>query len=76
MSPTRQPTASVIARMASITPSQLLLLLAQREHEEWLLDEALRETFPASDPIAVTILAEPGVLGERSALADHHLKGG
>ncbi len=22
------------------------------EHEEWLLDEALAETFPASDPIA------------------------
>ncbi|MEO8630752.1 MAG: hypothetical protein ABI612_22035 [Betaproteobacteria bacterium] len=23
------------------------------EHDEWLLDEALDETFPASDPIAV-----------------------
>ncbi len=23
------------------------------EHDEWLLDEALGETFPASDPIAV-----------------------
>jgi ankyrin repeat protein len=23
-------------------------------HVEWLLDEALKETFPASDPIAVT----------------------
>ena len=23
------------------------------EHDEWLLDEALIETFPASDPIAV-----------------------
>ncbi len=24
------------------------------EHGEWLLDEALAETFPASDPIAVS----------------------
>jgi hypothetical protein len=24
------------------------------EHDEWLLDEALMETFPASDPIAVS----------------------
>jgi hypothetical protein len=23
-------------------------------HDEWLLDEALAETFPASDPIAVS----------------------
>ena len=23
-------------------------------HDEWLLDEALSETFPASDPIAVS----------------------
>ena len=75
MSPTREPAASVGARTASITPSQLLLLLAQREHEEWLLDEALRETFPASDPIAVTVLSEPRVLGQRSALADHRRKG-
>jgi len=22
------------------------------EHQDWLLDEALRETFPASDPIS------------------------
>jgi hypothetical protein len=75
MSPTRQPAASVIARTASITPSQLLQLLAQREHEEWLLDEALRETFPASDPIAVTILTEPRILGQRSASVDYRRKG-
>jgi hypothetical protein len=24
-------------------------------HDEWLLDEALRETFPASDPISPAI---------------------
>jgi hypothetical protein len=53
----------------SITPSQLRLL-AQREHEEWLLDEALRETFPASDPIAVTLLTEPWVLGRSASLID------
>ncbi|HVE55062.1 MAG TPA: hypothetical protein VNB23_16885 [Ramlibacter sp.] len=23
-----------------------------KEHDDWLLDEALRETFPASDPIS------------------------
>jgi hypothetical protein len=60
MAPTRQPAASASAKTASITPSQLRLL-AQRQHEEWLLDEALRETFPASDPIAVTAVAETRV---------------
>ncbi len=25
------------------------------DHDEWLLDEALAETFPASDPIAVSL---------------------
>ena len=29
------------------------------EHEEELIDEALTETFPASDPIAVPIPKEP-----------------
>jgi hypothetical protein len=29
------------------------------EHEEELLDEALTETFPASDPIAVPASHEP-----------------
>jgi hypothetical protein len=46
MAPTRQSAASASAKTAGITPSQLRLL-AQRQHEEWLLDEALRETFPA-----------------------------
>lgn len=26
-----------------------------QEHDEWLLDEALAETFPASDPIAISM---------------------
>lgn len=30
------------------------LAVPRDEHVEWLLDEALKETFPASDPIAVT----------------------
>lgn len=30
------------------------VLLAREAHLEWLLDQALEETFPASDPIAVT----------------------
>jgi hypothetical protein len=57
MSPTKDP-REASAKTVSITPSQLLIL-AQREHEEWLLDEALRETFPASDPIAVTPQSPP-----------------
>ena len=60
MAPTRQSAASASAKTAGITPSQLRLL-AQRQHEEWLLDEALGETFPASDSIAVTVLVEPRV---------------
>ena len=70
MTPTHEAAASASAKTASITPSQLRLL-AQREHEEWLLDEALRETFPASDPIAVTLMTEPWVIGRSSSLIDH-----
>ena len=29
------------------------------DHDEWLIDEAVAETFPASDPVAV---AQPGSL--------------
>lgn len=32
-----------------------------REHAEMLLDEALRETFPASDPISVFVGAPRGL---------------
>ena len=34
---------------------------APRSHEEWLLDESLAETFPASDPIAPALPPEPGL---------------
>jgi len=39
-------------------------------HDEWLLDEALMETFPASDPAAPAIVSIPPALqrpGSRSA---------
>lgn len=32
-----------------------LLVLPRDEHVEWLLDQALDATFPASDPIAVSV---------------------
>ncbi|HSN32303.1 MAG TPA: hypothetical protein VLU41_06435 [Ideonella sp.] len=35
-------------------------LPAPRSHEEWLLDESLAETFPASDPIAPALPKEHG----------------
>ncbi len=44
----------------TIAPSELPTQ-ARWEHEESLLDEALRETFPASDPIAVTVTVTPNV---------------
>ncbi len=31
----------------------------RHDHDEWLIDEAVAETFPASDPVAV---AQPGSL--------------
>ena len=30
----------------------------ESDHHEWLLDEALQETFPASDPISPAIAAQ------------------
>ena len=30
----------------------------RESHDEWLLDESLRETFPASDPISPAITPE------------------
>lgn len=32
---------------------------ASRAHDEWLLDEALMESFPASDPSAPAIVSVP-----------------
>jgi hypothetical protein len=42
--PTRRPEVILSA----------LPLPGAADHDEWLLDEALAETFPASDPIAVS----------------------
>jgi hypothetical protein len=30
------------------------------DHDEWLLDESLGETFPASDPISPGVASNPG----------------
>ncbi len=45
--------AGVPARMLKVTAFELPPPHTP-EHDEWLLDEALIETFPASDPIAVS----------------------
>ena len=45
--------AGVPARMLKVTSFELPPPHTP-EHDEWLLDEALIETFPASDPIAVS----------------------
>lgn len=37
-----------------------------REHREALLDQALQETFPASDPVSITV-ADGGLAGGHSA---------
>ena len=34
---------------------------AARSHDEWLLDESLAETFPASDPIAPALAPQAEV---------------
>lgn len=49
-----------VPELVTIAPLELPTQ-ARWEHEESLLDEALRETFPASDPIAVTVTATPSV---------------
>ena len=43
--------AGLPAKILKVTPFELPKSAA---HDEWLLDEALIETFPASDPIAVS----------------------
>jgi hypothetical protein len=44
---------------------------SNEDHEEWLLDESLAETFPASDPIAPALPPDDGVsrLAGRSGAA-------
>ena len=53
--------ASGPARDVEGTPGQGSAAGARYDHEEWLLDEALVETFPASDPIAPAQLPEDEV---------------
>jgi hypothetical protein len=53
MSRRRNTGAGLPARALKVTSSELPLPHSP-EHDEWLLDEALIETFPASDPIAVS----------------------
>jgi hypothetical protein len=52
MSQAHQPGSSPGGETVRIAASKAVL--ERQDHEEWLLDEALGETFPASDPIAVT----------------------
>jgi hypothetical protein len=56
MSQAHQPGSSPGGKTVRVAASKLPFLERQ-VHEEWLLDEALGETFPASDPIAVTLSA-------------------
>lgn len=51
----KQPyTASGLPTKARKVTSSELPLADAAGHDEWLLDEALAETFPASDSIAVS----------------------
>jgi len=52
---TRQPSTTTGPPMRGLkTTAPELHLPDVAGHDEWLLDEALAETFPASDPIAVS----------------------
>jgi len=57
--------ASMIPRNRSTTASRAPGAAADTEdaasqaHDEWLLDEALMESFPASDPSAPAIVSVP-----------------
>jgi len=42
---------------------------ASQAHDEWLLDEALMESFPASDPAAPAIMSVPLVPRRRGGSA-------
>ena len=43
--------------MVSFTRPGRPAVLANERHEEWLLDDAIDDTFPASDPVAI---GQPG----------------
>ena len=51
------------ARDVGGAPAQGSKAAADSDHEEWLLDESLIETFPASDPIAPALPPEDKVPG-------------
>jgi hypothetical protein len=52
---TRQPSTASSPPMNGLRVTSAELPLSDAAgHDEWLLDEALAETFPASDPIAVS----------------------
>jgi hypothetical protein len=53
MSRPAHASAAAIDKTLKVTPFELPPPHTP-EHDEWLLDEALIETFPASDPIAVS----------------------
>jgi len=53
MTRTQHSASAARASVVKLTSTALLPPEAAR-HDEWLLDEALDETFPASDPIAVS----------------------
>jgi hypothetical protein len=57
--------------MSATTPLQKLSLVA-RAHLSELLDEALEETFPASDPIAIAVELE--TMEDRSSERRGHRK--
>jgi hypothetical protein len=42
-------------------PARRKSVSAAADHLNDLLDEALKETFPASDPVAITVDAEPAL---------------
>ncbi len=71
----------MIARNRSTTAPHTALRAASgaedagsKAHDEWLLDEALMETFPASDPTAPAIVSIPPPLprARRPAAAEVH----
>jgi hypothetical protein len=59
--------------MASFTRPERPAVLANERHEEWLLDDAIDDTFPASDPVAT---GQPGsIVNMRYAEQDSTRRG-